>query len=72
MNWFKSYRKFFYSYKGYSAAGVECFHGQAVCEIANPINYENLLPDIQELALEYAKSLNKRVDQIHLIALNEV
>lgn len=72
MKWFKSHINYFYSYKGYSAAGVKCFKGQGVCAIANPVNYETLIPDIQIMALEYAKTQNDRVEQIHLIALNEV
>ena len=72
MNWFKSHIEYFYSYKGYSAAGVECFKGQGVCAIANPVNYAELIPEIEKIALPYAQSLNNRVVNIHLLSLNKV
>ena len=72
MKWFKSHIKYFYSYKGYSAAGVECFKGQGICGIPNPVNYEQLVPDVKAVALEYAQSINGRVVDVHLLSLNEV
>lgn len=62
---------YFYSYHGY-AESILVVHGSGTFDIKEPVDKEELLQDVLELALKHAKRDIPNVDTVHLLALNEV